>query len=237
MRVIVATDVHANLPALRAALTAISNEGYDVFVHTGDAIGIGPYPSECLELLLNVRDAHFVMGNHESYFVNGLPTGPSSISDVEAQHQLWTHSQLDRGLKPLIAKWPYRLDWNVESVKTIFVHYALTESGQDFLAAVGRPTLADLDRVFSSLDFTVAFYGHDHFASDVQGRRHYVNPGSLGVSAAAFARYAVADFSAGKVVVEHRAVAYDQTPLFQAFEERHVPGRQFIQRVFFQKVA
>ncbi len=48
MRLVVMTDVHANLPALDAAPTAIAHHGYDLLVHTGDAISIGPFPAECL---------------------------------------------------------------------------------------------------------------------------------------------------------------------------------------------
>lgn len=57
MKLAVLTDVHANLPALRAALRALEQEGFDLLVHLGDAIAIGPFPSECLELLLSGRKA------------------------------------------------------------------------------------------------------------------------------------------------------------------------------------
>ncbi len=53
MKIAVLTDVHGNLPALQAALRGIRREGCDAIFHTGDSIGIGPYPAECLELLLN----------------------------------------------------------------------------------------------------------------------------------------------------------------------------------------
>ena len=66
MRVVVITDVHANLPALKAVLESIRVEGYDALVHTGDAIAIGPYPAECLDLLLGVPNIRFVMGNHDA---------------------------------------------------------------------------------------------------------------------------------------------------------------------------
>lgn len=41
--------------------------------HTGDAIAIGPYPAETLDLLLSEPKIECVMGNHEAYFVEGLP--------------------------------------------------------------------------------------------------------------------------------------------------------------------
>jgi predicted phosphodiesterase len=71
-KIAVMTDVHANLPALQAALSAIKREGYDLLVHTGDAIAIGPYPAEAVDLLLSIPDSILVMGNHDAWFADGL---------------------------------------------------------------------------------------------------------------------------------------------------------------------
>jgi len=234
MRIIVITDVHANLPALEAVLTSIRDEGYDALFHTGDAIGIGPYPAECLELLLNTPNTHFVMGNHESYFVNGLPTPqPAWMSDGEVQHQHWTHARLDPQLRSVLAKWPYVLEHDFGGVKTAFVHYGLEPSAQDFQAAIRDATAADLDRVFALHDAALIFYGHAHRASDLKGRARYVNPGSLGCYSQAIARYCVVEFDRGQYRVEHRGVPYDDAELLKTFERRGVPEREFIYRTFF----
>ena len=46
MKIAVLTDVHGNLPALQIAMRAIRRERCDAVFHTGDAIGIGPFPAE-----------------------------------------------------------------------------------------------------------------------------------------------------------------------------------------------
>jgi predicted phosphodiesterase len=100
MKVAVLTDVHANLPALRAVLGQLEQEGFDLLVHLGDAIAIGPFPAECLDLLLNVPNVRCVMGNHDEYFVHGLPQPqPAWMSDGEVEHQHWTHRQMDPALR------------------------------------------------------------------------------------------------------------------------------------------
>ena len=66
MRIAVLTDAHGNLPALQVALAALQREGCDAIFHTGDAIGIGPCPAECLDLLLNTPRVRPVMGNHDA---------------------------------------------------------------------------------------------------------------------------------------------------------------------------
>ena len=73
MRIVVLTDVHGNLPALNVALHSIEREGYDLLVHLGDAIAIGPFPAECLERLLALPRARLLMGNHDVWFASGLP--------------------------------------------------------------------------------------------------------------------------------------------------------------------
>lgn len=66
MKLVVFSDVHANLPALEAALERIRYEGYDLLLHLGDAIGIGPQPAECLELLLQTPNIRFVLSGEIS---------------------------------------------------------------------------------------------------------------------------------------------------------------------------
>jgi predicted phosphodiesterase len=234
VKIVVMTDVHANLPALEAALRAIRAEGCDAVFHTGDAIAIGPRPEEALELLLNTPNMHFVVGNHDSYFVHGLPTPqPAWMSDGEVQHQRWTHARLDPKLRSVLADWPLLLGLDFEGVRTLFVHYALAPTGQDFQPVIRDPTPADLDRVFDMPDVALIFYGHHHPSSDLVGRARYVNPGSLGCHREAMARYCVVEFHRGQYRIEHRSVPYDDGPLLEAFERRAVPEREFIYRAFF----
>ena len=238
MRLIVMTDVHANLPALQAALAHIRTNEYDVIVHTGDAIAIGPYPAECMELLMSTPNVRFVMGNHESYFVNGLPNPlPPNTTDGEVEHLLWTDAQLGSALRQAVAEWPYRLDIEEGGTKCAFMHYALDASGRDFARIIKKPTPADLDGQHASSNASIVFYGHDHSPSDVQGLRRYVDPGALGCSRDALARYCSVEISRRGLVVEHHAAVYDRTRLFEAFEERKVPERASIQRVRFGRDA
>lgn len=234
MKIAVITDVHANLPALKAALECIRREGCDTIFHTGDAIAIGPFPAECLDVLLNTPNIQFVMGNHDSYYVHGLPTPqPDWMSDGEVQHQRWTHSRLDPQMRSAVAGWPYVLERDLEGVRTVFVHYALAPSAQDYQPVVRNATAADLDRMFELHSAALVFYGHDHGRSDEKGRARYVNPGSLGCHGKAIARYCVVEIHGGKYTVEHRGAPYDDDELLNAFERRGVPEREFIYRAFF----
>jgi predicted phosphodiesterase len=183
MKIAVLTDIHANLPALRAALGVLDEEGYDLIVHLGDAIAIGPFPSECLDILLSLCNAHFIMGNHDDWFAHGLPTPvPQWMSEGEVEHQRWTHEQLRPELKSVVARWPYHWHREFNGVPAAFFHYALDASGRNFARIMRNPAATELDDAFAQfapVSADLVFYGHSHQYSDIQGRARYVNPGSL----------------------------------------------------------
>lgn len=234
MRIAVITDVHANLPALMAALTAIAREGYDLLVHTGDAIGIGPFPAECVERLLSTPNIRCLMGNHDAWFAHGLPSlRPPWMSEGEVAHQQWTHAQLDPVLRSVFRTWPYVLAERVAEVSLTFLHYGLDDSGRDFRPIISQPTVADLDDLFAGYETSLVFYGHHHPHRDTQGRARYLNPGSLGCYEQPVARYCMVDISPEGWSVTHRSIPYDDHELYLAFEQRAVPERTFIYRAFF----
>jgi hypothetical protein len=49
--VAVITDIHANLPALQAALARIEELGIDEIYCGGDLVGYGPHPNEVVALI------------------------------------------------------------------------------------------------------------------------------------------------------------------------------------------
>ena len=234
MKFIVISDIHGNLPALQAVLDAIQAEDYDFIVHLGDVIAIGPFPSECLQLMFQLPNCHLLMGNHDAWFAQGLPhPQPVWMSDGEVEHQLWTHRQIAAELRAKVRQWPYVIEDIYQGVSVIFLHYALNSSGDDFLPILQQPTSDDLDSLFAPYQTDLIFYGHHHPFSDIKGRARYINPGSLGCFTQPIARYTIINCHQGKFEIEHRQVPYDDQLLLQAFEERKVPEREFLYKAFF----
>ncbi len=118
-------------------------------------------------------------------------------------------------------------------VRIVFLHYPLDVSGRDFGPFIADPSAAALDPLFAPYQADLAFYGHNHAASDVQGHARYVNPGSLGCYTESLARFVTLDLTDGSYTLTAHAAPYDDTNLLRAFEERHVPDRAFIRRAFF----
>ena len=235
MKIAVLTDAHANLPALEAALAAIRGEGCEAIYHTGDAIGIGPQPAECLDLLLGTPGLRCLMGNHDAWFAFGLPEPrPAWMSEGELAHHRWVHARLDPALRPVVAAWPWLLEEQFEGLPVSFLHYARAPAGADFADIAAEPTTGDLDRLFAPCRGRLVCYGHHHAASDLAGRARYVSPGALGCSTEPVARFIILQVEEdGRYTLEHRAVPYDDAGLFRAFEERDVPERETIYRIFF----
>jgi predicted phosphodiesterase len=234
-RIAVCTDAHANLPALRAALAAIDRLGVDALYHTGDLIGIGPYPAECLDLLLGRPNTHCVMGNHDAWFAFGLPeTRPAWMSESEWEHQRWVHDQLDAALRPAVAAWPWATAARVGNVAVEFLHYALAEGGTGFRGIRQLASGEDAEALFGPREARLVFYGHHHPTSDVAGAvTRYVNPGSLGCADEPVARFAILESRPGTSYhLTLHAVRYDPAGLRAEFDRRGVPARDFIRSAF-----
>lgn len=92
MRVLVISDIHANLAALETVLDAANSE-YEAIWCLGDVVGYGPRPNECVELVQKHADL-CVMGNHD-WAVLGRPgISVEDFNPMARQAVLWTREQL-----------------------------------------------------------------------------------------------------------------------------------------------
>ncbi|MGT2489664.1 metallophosphoesterase family protein [Cupriavidus basilensis] len=65
------SDIHGNLPALKAVLAAGRGLGCRRFISLGDVVGYYAQPGECIDLLRE-HEVLNIMGNHDHYMVEGL---------------------------------------------------------------------------------------------------------------------------------------------------------------------
>ncbi len=92
MRIGILGDVHGNLEALEATVTALQSASIDHWVQVGDIVGYGAQPAECIR---RVRELNCTvcLGNHDAAVVGLLSTeyfNPYACQAVE-----WTRAQLD----------------------------------------------------------------------------------------------------------------------------------------------
>lgn len=220
-RIAVISDIHANLPAFKAVLADIGKEGVDGIIHTGDVIGFGPNPAECLDLVLETPGLECVMGNHDLWCLNN-DAGPGKPPGVVA-HLEWTWKRVSPSHRKAMAEWAFRIEKDFGGLTALFQHYALDRTGRDFLP-IERPPSADAYRTMFPPAGAV-FFGHDHSASETSGQSFYANPGSLGTGPEPVARWILARFSPGSLEIGRRNAPYDRAPLWGDFEKLDVPGR------------
>ena len=91
MRVLVISDIHANLEAFRAVLDAAGD--WDALWCLGDVVGYGPQPNECVALLAEQPNALCLVGNHDAAAVGELSLdsfNPEARASIE-----WQRDALD----------------------------------------------------------------------------------------------------------------------------------------------
>jgi len=158
------------------------------------------------------------------------------MGEGELAHQHWVHAQLDPALRPVVAARPWIREEDIGGAPVAF-HFALDETGRGFADPAPDPDPTSMDRLFALRRARLVFYDHLHYPSsvtpDIVGRARYVNPGALGCSREPLARYALVDVDReGAYRLEFRAVSYEPSRLFDAFEEREVLDRAFIIATF-----
>ena len=108
MKVGLLGDIHANLEALNTCLkTLVKDEGCDYVMATGDVVGYGPQPRECIDRLMDLG-IQSVRGNHDEYTLQNTPL--FSINPHARYVIEWTRSELEEKHMEFLRKLPDVLD-------------------------------------------------------------------------------------------------------------------------------
>jgi predicted phosphodiesterase len=115
MRYALISDIHANLPALRAVLAHIdARKDVDAIYHLGDLTGYAPWPNEVVALLRE-RAIPGVAGNYDSTVATDYKhcgCRADTPRDEELSHLSfgWTRSHLTPETKKYLGSLPFRVD-------------------------------------------------------------------------------------------------------------------------------
>jgi predicted phosphodiesterase len=227
MRVLIVSDIHANLEALSAVLDAASP--FDVLWNLGDIVGYGASPNQVIDL---VRPwSHLtIRGNHDRVCC-GL-TSAIGFNPVARAAAHWTHDELT----------PDNINWlktlpqgplQPDQVNAIFAHGSPLNEDQYILNM--RDAWAPLQQMSTAL----TFFGHTHIQGGfsqtehdwhelrpqiqrgnesgswtmplVPGARYLLNPGSVGQPRDCDWRAAFAIYDTGAEEITFHRVPYDIT--------------------------
>ncbi|MCD6162302.1 MAG: metallophosphoesterase family protein [candidate division Zixibacteria bacterium] len=93
MRLAFFSDVHANLAALNAVILDFRAEKIDRIFFLGDAVGYGPNPNECVELIDEIAEIK-LMGNHDYAALGLMKT--DYFNQYAAESMSWTKDSISQ---------------------------------------------------------------------------------------------------------------------------------------------
>ncbi len=213
MRIAAISDIHANLPALRAVLDDIAKIGADAIYCAGDVVGRGPHPNETVELLRSL-EIPTVQGNwDEAVGMDREQTG-AAWDSVEAEatgdaSMRWTASVMLEEHRSWLRQLPKTMRLDVAG-RSMYVFHGSPIRENEYLWA-DRPSRV-LARIASDEADDLFCFGHTHEAFHrAVGQSHFVACGSVGCGTEgdARARYAVVYIGDPEIAIGFRSVDYD----------------------------
>lgn len=216
MRILVISDIHANLAALEAVLADAAGEWEQMWC-LGDVIGYGPDPNECVALVRSYNPV-CLSGNHDWAILGKLPV---EEFNPEAQTAiLWTRRQLTEesrayldNLPPLLVHPPFTLAhasprqpiWEyVTDGETAAANFAHFETPY---CLVGHSHVPIIFQQVNPTRLAVyrPVYQQPVFLGDL---RLIINPGSVGQPRDSDPRAAYALLDTDELTWEYRRVEY-----------------------------
>jgi putative phosphoesterase len=227
-RIAVITDIHANLPALQAALARIDEHGIDRIYCGGDLVGYGPHPNEVCALI-EERGIPTIYGNYDHAIARdehdcGCAYITEHDRELGQQSVEWTLVNTDRASKDFMRDLPFDLRFDVAGVPVHLVHGS-PRKVNEYLFEDKPASL--YERLAAAEEARVMVFGHTH---KPWVREHggvlFVNCGSVGKPKDGDPRGAFAVFEpAGDTVnVSIERVAYDAEAVAAEVREAGLPG-------------
>jgi putative phosphoesterase len=174
--VAVLSDVHGNLPALRAVLAELERTpGVERIVGCGD-LASGPLPAATVDVLRELDGFVSVRGNADRGAVEAFD-GEAAANTHE--DDLWTGEQLSRPQRDWLASQPASMVIEVEGLGPVrFCHGTPRRDDEIVLETTPEPEVAAM---LAGVDETVVVCGNTHMTFDRRvGRHRLVNAGSVG---------------------------------------------------------
>ncbi len=233
MRVLIISDIHANLTALEAVLAAAGE--YEAVWCLGDLVGYGPDPNACIQRIRQLSGLVCILGNHDAAVLGRIDTdnfNPEARAAIE-----WTQNELTGSSQAFLDSLPDK----------VFVG--------DITLAHGSPRhpvweyLLDnrtATHSFSHFDTDYCLVGHTHLpvtyflqngnslarlmvpesnSSLTLNPRMIINPGSVGQPRDRDPRAAYSTYDTETHTIQFQRADYDVSAVQARMQEAGLPDR------------
>lgn len=221
------SDIHANLPALEAAVADARKRGASRIYCAGDITGYGPFPDQVCEFLQESQ-IDTITGNYDVKVLMVIKKGAASVADLQRKKQkilLWTASHIRQRTQEYLASLPEQLHLDFPGGRKILVVHGTPLSNDDdiYPSITDRGLKTKMGK--AAADMLVCGHTHIPFVKKVNGLL-VVNCGSVGQPVDGDSRLSYAIVSSdndspprGRIV----RVEYDSKKLVKALRETSLP--------------
>src|SRR6266498_1736086 len=162
-RVAVITDIHANLPALQAALARIDELGVDAIYCGGDLVGYGPHPNEVCALIAE-REIPTIYGNYDFAIARGLEDcGCAYVTphdrELGQRSVEWTLAHTEEPARAFMRELPFDLRFEIGGRRVRLVHGSPRKVNEYLFEDKPARTF---ERIAALADCDVLVFGHTH---------------------------------------------------------------------------
>jgi putative phosphoesterase len=211
-RVAVITDIHANLPALEAALDWIDGQGIEASYCGGDLVGYGPHPNEVCRVIAD-REIPTIHGNYDWAIARdeedcGCAYVTKHDREIGQLSVDWTLASTDEESKDYMRELPFDLRFGLGGKRVRLVHGSPRKVNEYLFEDKPAKTF---ERIAAGADCDVLVFGHTHKPwVHEYGGTLFVNCGSVGKPKDGDPRagFVVLEGRDGRIGVEHVRLDY-----------------------------
>lgn len=221
MKIVLFSDIHANLPALEAFWKDIETFDYDLIFCLGDLVGYNIWPNEVIKMIKD-RKIPTIMGNHDAKAVG--------ISKDDSDLKNYAYTLLGEDERRYLADLPAHIHLNFETSENrlLLVHGSPLSNKEYLTKETPDETIVKYSRDFGA---NILCFGHTHkpFHRVIDHENdtfHAINIGSVGKpkDGNPDGCYVVLHLNQEVVGVEFRRLKYKVEIASKAIEKSPLPN-------------
>jgi len=162
MLIALLSDLHGNLPALKAAVVEARTRGAIQIICAGDIVGHGPFPNEVCEYL-KTNEIRSISGNYDIKVLDVIKCGKSSVESLQKKKRelvMWTAKHLGKPAQRFLRGLPVSLKEELPGRHNLLVVHGSPVSNDDDIYPSITPKGLETKLKDASPDILV--YGHTY---------------------------------------------------------------------------